>query len=75
MTHWLRRLFNLDEDPPDIHEEVAQRFKELRESEIRLRESEGQQREGDRLAASLHRINRRNHFAEQVDRALRGLTQ
>lgn len=75
MIKWLRRLWNKEQiQQKEIRQETAQRMQELVESTRALERSKVEEQEGTRLAESLGRINRRNHFAERVEQALRGLS-
>lgn len=75
MIRWLRGLLNREQNQQrEVREQTAQRMQELVESTRALEQSRAEEREGTRLAESLGRINRRNHFAERVEQALRGLS-
>ena len=75
MIKWLRGLWKKEELHTDeVRKQTAQRMQELVESTRALEQSKHEEIEGTRLAHSLNRINRRNHFAERVEQALRGLT-
>lgn len=75
MIKWLRGLWNRKKDQQkEVRQETAQRMQELVESTRALEKSKVEEKEGTRLAESLSRINRRNHFAERVEQALRGLS-
>lgn len=75
MIRWLRGLLNREQNQQrEVREQTAQRMQELVESTRALEQSRAEEREGTRLAESLSRINRRNHFAERVEQALRGLS-
>lgn len=75
MIKWLRGLCKKEElHTNEVRKQTAERMQQLVESSRALEQSKHEEREGTRLANSLNRINRRNHFAERVEQALRGLS-
>ena len=76
MRNWRGRFWNKEEDPQTqgVRQETVKRFEQLIESTRALEQSKIEEQEGNRLAQSLNRINRVNHFAERVEQALKGLS-
>lgn len=76
MIQWLRGLWKKNDHlhTVEVRKQTAERMQQLVESTRALEQSKYEEEEGTRLARSLGQINRRNHFAERVEQALKGLT-